>query len=211
MLGRIAVVTLAFCWVGCSKPGERDARAHEAYQYCSACHGEDGSGNPEVGAPAIAGLEAWYVEAQLDKFQKGIRGIHPRDTYGMKMKPMAMALRRDGDFAKVAKYVSRMPAKATAATLTGGDPAKGKIAFATCTACHQADASGNEALKAPNLRHVNDWYLLRQLKNFHSGVRGADPRDVTGAQMAPMAKTLADEQAMKDVVAYIGTLKTGGK
>ena len=34
---------------------------------------------------------------------------------------------------------------------------------------------------------------------------GANPLDVTGGQMAPMSKTLADEQAIKNVVAHIST------
>jgi hypothetical protein len=47
---------------------------------------------------------------------------------------------------------------------------------------------------------------LTQLKNFKSGVRGTNPQDITGAQMRPMSMILADEQAMKDVIAYIQTL-----
>jgi cytochrome c553 len=38
-------------------------------------------------------------------------------------------------------------------------------------------------------------------------VRGTNPADTSGALMRPMAQTLADEQAMKDVIAYIMTLK----
>ena len=48
----------------------------------------------------------------------------------------------------------------------------------------------------------------RQLKKLKSRIRGGDPRDATGQQMVPMAGMLADEQAMKDVIAYIGTLST---
>ncbi|MBI2301994.1 MAG: beta-galactosidase trimerization domain-containing protein, partial [Armatimonadetes bacterium] len=35
--------------------------------------------DPSLGAPAIAGLSAWYVEAQLRKFRIGARGTHPSD------------------------------------------------------------------------------------------------------------------------------------
>ena len=52
----------------------------------------------------------------------------------------------------------------------------------------------------------HDWYHLAQLKKFKSGVRGSNPQDITGAQMRPMSMLLADEQMMKDVVAYIKTL-----
>ena len=48
--------------------------------------------------------------------------------------------------------------------------------------------------------------LLRA--EFRAGIRGADPaKDPTGAQMAPMAKSLPDEKSVRDVAAYIGTLQ----
>ena len=57
-----------------------------------------------------------------------------------------------------------------------------------------------------SLSGQHDWYLVRQLQNFKGGIRGGSG-DSFGAQMVPMASLLADEQAMKDVAAYIGTLK----
>ena len=71
---------------------------------------------------------------------------------------------------------------------------------------HAVDASGNRLLNGPPLTHAGDWYLLRQLKKFKSGVRGSDAKDITGALMRPMAATLANDQAMIDVIAYIMTL-----
>ena len=94
----------------------------------------------------------------------------------------------------------------SAGTFAAGDPAKGKTLFATCGACHGANAEGMEALNAPKLAGQEAWYLVRQLENFKNGVRGASPKDTYGMQMAPMAQTLPDAQAIQDVVAYIGTL-----
>ena len=51
-----------------------------------------------------------------------------------------------------------------------------------------------------------DWYLVRQLENFKSGVRGAHADDAAGAQMRPMAMMLADAAAMRNVAAYIVSL-----
>lgn len=175
-------------------------------EYCQQCHGVDGEGHQGVGAPSIAGLPAWYVDRQVHKFQSGVRGTHFDDIMGMKMRPMSLALTNDGQISRVAEHVSQMKPVANASVLDG-DVAKGKTAYATCAACHQADGKGNEALNAPPIAHVDDWYALTQLKNFKDGVRGAHPDDVEGAQMAPMAKTLADEQAMKDVIAYVRSLK----
>jgi len=75
-----------------------------------------------------------------------------------------------------------------------------------CAACHGADGKGNVQMNAPPLAGQHDWYLLAQLKKFKAGHRGLNPKDVTGGQMRPMAMTLADEQAMKNVVAHIQTL-----
>jgi cytochrome c553 len=66
-------------------------------------------------------------------------------------------------------------------------------------------------LGAPDIRFTGDWYLLAQLKKFKSGQRGTNPKDIKGATMRPMAMTLANEQAMKDVVAYIMTLAKTAK
>ena len=94
----------------------------------------------------------------------------------------------------------------TAGTMAAGDPAKGQALFATCGACHGANAEGMEALNAPKLAGQEEWYIVRQLQNFKTGVRGSNPKDVYGMQMAPMSQLLTDDQAMADVAAYIKSL-----
>ena len=42
---------------------------------------------------------------------------------------------------------------------------------------------------------------------FKNGIRGAHPEDTYGQQMRPMAMTLANEETIKNVAAYIATLK----
>ncbi len=174
--------------------------------YCSSCHGADAYGNPDIAAPAVAGLPEWYVERQLHGFREGHRGADYDDIEGMRMRPMALTLGTDTDITAVARYVASLTPTRPAATL-GGDAANGAKLFATCTACHQADGKGNEALGAPPLTQTHDWYLLTQLKKFKGKDRGATAGDTYGAQMLPMAAGLADEQAMKDVIAHIQTLK----
>ncbi|NEO37914.1 MAG: c-type cytochrome [Moorea sp. SIOASIH] len=88
-----------------------------------------------------------------------------------------------------------------------GDPSKGRASFAVCSTCHGRKAEGMESLNAPNLTGLQDWYMLTQLKNFKNGIRGNDPKDIYGQQMRQMAMTLTDEQAMRDVIAYIKTLR----
>ena len=56
------------------------------------------------------------------------------------------------------------------------------------------------------LAQQSDWYLMTQLGKFKSGMRGTHKDDVHGQQMRAMSMTLPDEQAMKDVIAFIMTL-----
>ncbi len=44
-------------------------------------------------------------------------------------------------------------------------------------------AEGNLALNSPRLADQDDWYLVRQLQNYKSGLRGSNPKDVYGMQM----------------------------
>ena len=82
----------------------------------------------------------------------------------------------------------------------------GQAQYAVCGACHGANGEGNPALNAPKIAGQQEWYLERQINNFKHGLRGADSNDSFGAQMAPMAATLADETAVRNVVAYISSL-----
>jgi cytochrome c553 len=178
----------------------------QLYQNCAFCHGADGQGREEYGAPAIAGLDRWYVERQLDKFRNGVRGEHPDDVEGLRMRAMARTLRSWTEVEAVAGYVSALPRVPPEPTVEGGDAGRGASLFTPCVTCHGQDAAGNQAVGAPPLAGASDWYLVRQVHKFQDGVRGTDPEDSTGAQMRPMAMNLADDQAIRDVVAHIMTL-----
>jgi cytochrome c553 len=199
-LAAICVILGGAAWADEAKRGE------DLFRLCSSCHGEDASGDQEVGAPAIAGMAQWSVEAQLKKFRDGQRGLHFDDIWGMRMRPMSLTLMREGDVEAVSAYVAQLPATSPPQALSGGDPARGETLYTPCIACHSADGAGNQNLFGSPLTNASDWYLLRQLENFRSGTRGSQPGDQTGAMMRPMAMTLADEQAMKDVIAHIMTL-----
>ncbi|TNF63437.1 MAG: c-type cytochrome [Deltaproteobacteria bacterium] len=203
------VLTLSVLSTACQDPSPDKASlkySEDLYDGCVQCHGENGEGNQNLGAPAIAGLERWYIKAQLRKFKKSQRGWHLDDMAGKRMQPMALALDTDEKVDLVAAYVASLPRTNPAPTLEGGNPETGKIYFATCVQCHGADARGNLDEFGPPLAGASDWYLLTQLQNFKAGVRGTHADDVTGAKMRPFSMTLANEQAMKDVIAYIATL-----
>ena len=180
---------------------------HQYDNYCMPCHGEAGHGNPDIAAPSIAGLDEWYVKRQLDKYRSGVRGANYDDHEGFRMRSMSLALVSETAVQDVSAYVATMRASEPPPSLESGDATRGKALYATCTACHGAEGKGNEVLGAPPLTRTHDWYLLAQLKKFKYGSRAYDDRDTWGATMVPMAQALADEQDMKDVVAYIQTLR----
>ena len=199
-------IGLLLGWSAPGLVGQDIEKGKIAYITCVACHGPEGHGNPLFNAPQIAGLPAYYIEIQLHNFKHGIRGADYRDTTGLQMRPMSMTLADEQAIKDVAAYVATFTPKMPEDTLQGGDPAKGQATYALCLACHGPDAQGMEALKTPSLKYQSDWYMLASLKKFKEGIRGTNPKDIGGMQMRPMTLTLADEQAMKDVIAYIRSI-----
>ena len=180
-------------------------RGAELFQTCAPCHGDAAAGDPEIVAPAIGGLPQWYVEEQLRGFQAGYRGKHADDLPGLRMRPMAVTLNRDGDIESVAEYVASLDVTFPASTLHGNAGA-GADSYVVCATCHGEDGLGNPALHSPPIVQLDDWYLLTQLRNFKSGVRGARDGDTWGLTMRVNTMVL-DEQAMQDVIAYVQSLR----
>lgn len=204
-LGLVTLAAVAAIAAGCGpRPASRGAAV---FNTCVPCHGENGGGIPRLRTPAIAGLPQWYVARQLDHFAHDVRGAHPDDMEGHRMRPMARTLYHPGDLEAVAAYVAAMPAVPAPATLPAGNLEDGRTRFTTiCQTCHGADGKGNPATGAPKLVGQWDWYLAAQLDKFHSGMRGTHPADTLGAQMRAMSLTLEDSTAIRNVVTYVRTL-----
>ena len=178
-------------------------RGAEIFQLCTQCHQANGEGSQLALAPALAGLAPWWVSKQLESFKTGVRGTNPEDTAGLRMYPMSQTLKTAEDIAAVTAYVATLPAHKPPTTLAGGDPTRGAQLYQVCTPCHGPDASGNQTIGAPALANQNDWYLLVSLQKYQAGIRS---RDNLAAVMRGMAGTLPDDQAKKDVIAYIVSL-----
>jgi cytochrome c oxidase subunit 2 len=87
-----------------------------------------------------------------------------------------------------------------------GDAAAGKGAYVVCIACHGQNGEGNPGVNSPKIAGQEDWYLTRQLQAYKNEHRGTAQGDTFGMQMRPMAMTLANDDAVANVVAYILTL-----
>jgi len=184
-------------------PGSAEAgRRH--YAVCTACHGDRGQGNSATNAPALAGLDPWYVQRQLELFRSGARGANPDDRFGAQMKPFADQLDRQA-IRDVAAYIGEFEVQPGERTVSG-DPRRGRRLYRTCANCHGSDGRGIEIRNAPRLADISDWYLLRQIGNFRDKVRGRHRSDMYGSQMIDMTQFLNDAQDIRDVVAYINTL-----
>ena len=175
---------------------------------CITCHGAHGEGIAELGTPRIGGLAEWYLARELKYFHQGARAPSAQDVHGTQMRAVLLASRTDAaGLEDLAAYFSTFHPQ-PAPALESGDVAHGEKLFAVCVACHGADGQGSAPLNTPGLVEQNGDYLVRQLENYRTSVRGSDPRDIFGQQMRPIVMSMigTHEDAV-DVVAYIGTLR----
>jgi len=84
------------------------AAGKSAYMVCAACHGQNAEGNQQMGGPALAGQDDWYLVRQINNYKKGLRGYDPKDTFGMQMKPMAATLATDKAVNDVVAYINTL-------------------------------------------------------------------------------------------------------
>lgn len=187
------------------RPSGDPVAGKSQYGTCVACHGQNGEGNQALNAPALAGLEPWYIERQIRYYQDGIRGIHKMDPEGKQMAAMAGVLASEEAIRNVAAYIESLEPFDAPATVEG-DVTKGASHFNVCGSCHGVRGQGNYALQAPRLAGQQDWYLKRQLRNYREGYRGVHPADSYGHQMVLMARSLQNEESIDDLLSYLNTL-----
>jgi cytochrome c oxidase subunit 2 len=187
-----------------SRAADLDA-GRTLYAACAACHGANGEGNQMLNAPKLAGLERAYMQRQLEHYQSGIRGGDPSDTLGAQMRGMAATLPDAAAINNVTAYIASFEHTPSKPTITG-NVERGKEIYETCRRCHGGAGEGIWAMQAPRQAGMDDWYILAQLQNFKSGLRGSHESDWFGGQMVQMAQMLSDDEEMYDLIAYINSL-----
>tara|TARA_R110002167_G_scaffold62772_1_gene177189 strand:- start:2608 stop:3228 length:621 start_codon:yes stop_codon:yes gene_type:complete len=175
--------------------------AQQIYASCSACHGEQGQGNPALNAPAIAGQYDWYLKRQLQHFANGIRGSHAEDIHGKTMVPFAKLITNEQQQV-LAVYISQLKPVSANVELDGDLKNGSRYYQAKCGACHGGKAQGNISFNAPKLSALDPQYLLRQMTNFKQGIRGQHQEDKRGRQMAMMSTTVSDQE-LEDILYFI--------
>lgn len=175
----------------------------DAVPACSACHGEQGEGQPDNGFPRLAGLNASYIVHQLTSFADKTR---KNDI----MAPIAAGLTEDDRQAVATYFASLHPPVAASET----PPDKALIATGTeiaqhgawskgvpaCALCHGAAGLGVGAT-FPELAGQSQTYIANQLDAWRKGDRANDPMHL----MAGVAGKLDDNQ-IKAVAAYYASL-----
>lgn len=172
---------------------------------CTACHGVDGAGLPDVGIPRLAGLTASYVNDQLDYFASGARQNVAMASYAAALSPA----KRE----QVATYLASLPlpppadiAEPPAAIVAlgrelflNGDDRAGLLG---CVQCHGPTGAGVGDF-SPRLAGQSETYVGAQLRDW----RGGAARDPKGEFMRAVASHLSDTN-LAAVAAYVSSLPT---
>lgn len=144
---------------------------------CASCHGKDGGGRAAGGVPRVAGLDAAYLERQLDSFADGSRNVPAMATIA---KSLTGAQRH-----ALAEYYARMPVPAAAAkgaARAPDDKAGEHLALRGlwssqvpgCVKCHGPHGAGVGS-NFPPLAGQPASYLANQLRDWKKGLRRNDP------------------------------------
>lgn len=159
---------------------------------CVACHGADGGGQAAAGNPRLAGLDAAYLQKQLDDFASGTRASPV-------MQATATALGAD-ERAALAAYYSKLPVPAALAKPATPMPAADSVGaeLATrgrwdskvpaCVQCHGPAGVGVGA-HFPPLAGQPAAYIVAQLKAWQQGTRRNDPLQL----MQHLSSALSDQ------------------
>jgi len=165
---------------------------------CIGCHGLDGLGNG-AGSPRLAGLDAGYLERQLEAYGDG-RRAHARMSW------IAGKLSID-ERRVVSRYYAAMPVPSRGAAggqalalYHRGDPERGLLA---CAACHGEQGQGLGPANPP-LAGQPPAYLAEQLRLWRIGKRRNDPGNV----MLRISQLLTPSEATA-LAAYSASLPGG--
>jgi len=157
---------------------------------CAQCHGEGGvSSKSDI--PTIAGMSAFYLEGQMQAYQKGQRPCAASGMTDMCQLAKAMS---PAEIASVAAYYEAQKFVGAKQAIDAALAAKGKAVHeARCEICHSD--GGREAADDAGIL-AGQWkpYLLATFEEYRSGkrVEPAKMKAQTGALSADDVKALVE-------------------
>ncbi len=178
---------------------------------CASCHGENEMGSRDGGYPAIAGLPAAYIRAQLKAFRHGARdnvmmnavasGVDAAQRRALAAYLAALSVPVSAPARGAAAH---RPNPVGAALAIHGAPGQriaghGTAEIPACAACHGAAGLGQGAF--PRLAGQPADYLQAQLRAWQAQKRPAGNPPV----MPAIARAMSEAQ-IKAVSAYYGAL-----
>ena len=83
---------------------------------------------------------------------------------------------------------------------------RGEALFGTCVPCHGSDGAGDQALGAPAIAGLPQWYITAQLQKYQASQRGANPFDTVGLRMKSMSMALDLEGDLESVSEYVASM-----
>lgn len=208
-LGIVSLIFLALAAaVNLSLAGGRTITLHgndRGAPGCVSCHGARGEGIPANGFPRLAGLNAVYLQTQLDAFANGQR-------VNAMMTPIAQSL-SEGERATVAYYYADLGGAPTAPAPVPERNSPGERlavqgrwsqGLPACVQCHGAMGSG-VGITFPALAGQSALYIENQLHAWQQGVRAPGP---LGLMKVVASKLSAAD--IHDVAAYFSALPASG-
>lgn len=204
LAGLGAAAALGCCAISSGGLQAAEAPALTATSSCVSCHGVRGEGRTAMNGPRIGGMDAAYIERQLNAYRLGHRG-GGEVAGGEAMAAMARGMSTE-TIVEVAQAVAAMTPPALPLTEVDDGADDGEAAYKSCVACHGEAAQGMPELGSPALVYQDPMYLSRALKAYRDGARGTHAEDTYGLQMAALAKGL-DDESIDAVVAHIGSLR----
>ena len=172
-----------------------------AQNACFTCHGIEGRGDG-AGVPRLAGLNAGYIQHQLEAYADGRR---QNDS----MRYIAKTL-SEKERLRVAYYYARLrwsPASPESAPpapeiFFGGDSGRD---IPACASCHGVDGLGiGDGI--PPLAGQPSAYIAQQLESWRRGIRRSDPDNV----MLEIARSLTPSEVAA-LAAYASALPSAGR
>lgn len=141
---------------------------------CVTCHGAQGEGMPTNGFPRLAGLNAEYLQKQLDAFANGQRA-------NAMMTPIAQTLSAD-ERAELARYYGGLGSAVATTPVPRPDSVGARLALKgrwseglpACVQCHGATGAGVGNV-FPALAGQSALYIENQLRGWQQGARPPGP------------------------------------
>lgn len=168
---------------------------------CVTCHGAQGEGMPANGFPRLAGLNAGYLQTQLDAFANGQRA-------NAMMTPIAQTLSAD-ERVELARYYGTLSGAVATAPVPQSDSVGARLALQgrwsqrlpACVQCHGVSGAGVGNV-FPALAGQSALYIENQLRGWQQGARPPGP---LGLMKAIASKLSAAD--IHSVAAYFAALQ----